>query len=130
MRRGSIVISRSGYGSEAWALKCFVPETGLERARGLEAFNGRGLMDDEAMVFVYDPPEVASIHMAAVSFPIDVVFVGADGRVTAIAEDIRPGSQSRWATHAALVLELRSGWWGSRGLDRQAMVGRLILGGA
>lgn len=99
------VVELYGRGTGPFAVRCLVPETLIERSRGLEALNGRGLMDDEGMLFFH----TASIHMAGVRFSIDIVFVRGNA-VVAIAEDVQPGSTIRWAADNDYVLEVRGGW--------------------
>lgn len=99
------MVELCGRGTGPFTLRCLVPETAVEQGRGLEALNGRGLMDDEAMLFL----GAEAIHMAGVRFPIDIVFVR-DNAIVAIAEDVQPGSTIRWAADNDYVLEVRGGW--------------------
>jgi uncharacterized membrane protein (UPF0127 family) len=57
-----------------------------------------------------------SIHMFFMRYPIDAVFVAADGTVTKIVEHLRPWRVVWWAGGARDCLELRAGTVGARGL--------------
>jgi uncharacterized protein len=50
-----------------------------------------------------------SIHMFFMRYPIDAVFVGADGRVTKVVENLRPWRVVWWAPGARDCLELPVG---------------------
>ena len=67
-----------------------VARTAAEQARGLA---GRaGLAPDAAMLFPIDPPRALSLWMKDTRMPLDMVFVGADGRIARIAPDRPPYS--------------------------------------
>jgi uncharacterized membrane protein (UPF0127 family) len=49
--------------------------------------------------------------MGTVSFPIDIIFVGGDGRVTKIVDNIDPGTRGSWGMpHTSAVIESAGGW--------------------
>jgi hypothetical protein len=50
-----------------------------------------------------------SIHMFFMRYPIDAVFVSAEGRVTKIAANLKPWRVVWWARGARDCLELRAG---------------------
>lgn len=50
-----------------------------------------------------------SIHMFFMRYPIDAVFVDANGRVTKVVPDLRPWRVVWWAPRARDCLELRAG---------------------
>ena len=50
-----------------------------------------------------------SIHMFFMRYAIDVVFVGKDGRVTRVAQNLKPWRVVWWARGARDCLELRAG---------------------
>lgn len=56
-----------------------------------------GLQDFEGMLFPYDTPRKVTYHMASVSFSIDILFVGSDGRITKIVDHVEPGSLGKWS---------------------------------
>lgn len=90
-------------------VRVLVADTSDERARGLQG--RRSLDPGEGMLFVFDDLEVRTFAMKEVTFPIDVVFIGADMRVTAI-ESLDPGDTRHVTGPAAsaYVLELPQGW--------------------
>jgi uncharacterized protein len=64
-----------------------------------------GLEADEGLWIERSP----SIHMFFMRFPIDAVFVGADGRVTKVVPDLKPWRVVWWARGARDCLELAAG---------------------
>lgn len=83
---------------------------GLQKHAGLQPYTG--------MAFPYDPPRKVSFHMADVSFPIDIAFVGSDSKVTKIVENAEPGTKEVWTMpHVALVVELPGGFCASKGIE-------------
>jgi uncharacterized membrane protein (UPF0127 family) len=78
-----------------------------KRVRGLQGF--RGLLAGEAALFSFDPPEKISFWMGTVSYSIDIIFVDAAGRVSAVYANLQPGSgelydsrsPSRWVVETA-----------------------------
>lgn len=99
----------------------------VETASGERAFSvevvrkekerNRGLMfrhemaNDHGMLFDYDPPQKISFWMKNTFIPLDIIFIGADGRVLNIAESTTPLSLERLpaAGEARGVLEINGG---------------------
>ncbi len=88
-----------------------------------DASRERGLMfrkelaDDQGMLFLFDEEGEHSFWMKNTLIPLDLIFVGADGRITGFVEraqplDLRPrsGGPSKW------VLEVPGGWVARRGI--------------
>ena len=88
-----------------------------------DASRERGLMfrkelsDDQGMLFLFDEEGEHSFWMKNTLIPLDLIFVGSDGRITGFVEraqplDLRPrsGGPSRW------VLEVPGGWVARRGI--------------
>ncbi len=70
-----------------------VVEVVRDRAGWARGLAGRpGLGPDEGMLFLYPLDRTPHIWMRGMRFPIDVVFVAADGRVVATARSLVPGS--------------------------------------
>lgn len=89
-------------------LTCLVPETEAEYRKGLEIT--AGLLDTEGMLFRYGPEaRDVFLHMAGVTFPLDVVFVK-EGAVTGICHDVQPATRGRMYSFAQMALELPGGW--------------------
>lgn len=91
------------------SLSCVVAETPSEHALGLQKHSS--LADGEGMFFLFERPRSPTFHMGDVRFPIDLMGVGADSRITKIVEDARPGSSERWMFHrVSAVIEVPAGW--------------------
>lgn len=98
-------------------LVCALARTAAEQAQGLQGHPG--LRDGEGMLFPFLPPRAASFHMGRVSFPIDLLFVGIDGRVAHVVHQALPGTRERWGyPSTAAVIETPGGW-----VERHARVG-------
>lgn len=86
-------------------------ETADERYTGLSEHESLG--PNEGMLFVYGDEAMRTYVMRSMSFPIDIVFVGADGRITQIhhapveadGEDL-----TKYKGVAQWVLEVPSNW--------------------
>jgi uncharacterized membrane protein (UPF0127 family) len=84
-------------------------ETQEARARGLMYVSE--LADDQAMIFVYDEPQVVSMWMKNTYLPLDMLFVDARGCIVSIAEHTRPLSTASIGSGSpvTLVVEIRGG---------------------
>lgn len=99
----------------------------IETAKGERTFTvevvreekdrNRGLMfrqemaESAGMLFDYDPPQQISFWMKNTFIPLDIIFIGADGRILNIAEKTTPLSLERLpaAGKARGVLEINGG---------------------
>ena len=77
--------------------------TSAQRRRGLL---GRSGLDSEEGIYIV-PCE--GIHTFRMKFPIDVAFLGKDGRVLAVHHSLKPNRISRIVLRAQGVLELSAG---------------------
>lgn len=77
--------------------------TSAQRRRGLL---GRSGLDPEEGIYIV-PCE--GIHTFRMKFPIDVAFLGKDGRVLAVHHSLKPNRISRIVLRAQGVLELSAG---------------------
>ncbi len=86
-----------------------VCDTTASRAKGLQGF--RQLEPDEAAFFVFQRAEPVSFWMGSVTFPIDIVFVGADRTVTRVYPYCRPASLDHYPSiePAKWVIETAAG---------------------
>ena len=86
-----------------------VAGTNEQQARGLMFRTGMG--PDEGMIFPHSPPRGASFWMKNTVIPLDIIFIGVDGRISNISADAEPYSleprSSQGLTTA--VLELNGG---------------------
>jgi uncharacterized membrane protein (UPF0127 family) len=89
--------------------RIWVAETDPQRMRGLMFV--KHLDDDQGMLFIYPQTQVISMWMKNTYIPLDMVFIGTDGRVTHIAANTTPHSLETVSskTPASAVLELKGG---------------------
>ena len=80
-----------------------------QQARGLMFRTAMGA--DEGMLFPMDPPRGASFWMRNTVIPLDLIFVGVDGRISNIAANAVPYDESplRSVGLVIAVLELNGG---------------------
>jgi uncharacterized membrane protein (UPF0127 family) len=99
---------------EAWRA-----ETPQTREQGFMFVEDRAVRPDQAMIFVYDPPQYVSMWMKNTLLPLDMLFVDAAGCVVRTVHDARPGSLDTIAAGApvALVVELKGGTTRALGID-------------
>lgn len=67
--------------------------------------------DGTGMLFLFNPPEAAAMWMRNTPASLDIVFIGADGHIQAIAEKTVPYSERRLTGQgdSAAVLEVAAG---------------------
>ena len=89
---------------DAW--RADTPQT---RAQGLMFV--RSLQPEQAMIFVYAPPQHVGMWMKNTLIPLDMLFVDADGCVVKVHERAEPGSLETIASDdpVVLVVELAGG---------------------
>jgi len=83
--------------------------TAAEQSRGL--MHRRRMERDAGMLFVHRSPEVALMWMKNTYIPLDMLFIGADGRIARIAERTVPESEATISSGVPViaVLELNGG---------------------
>ena len=88
------------------------PET---RATGL--MNRFSLQTDHGMLFVFESPQPLAFYMKNTYVPLSIAFVDSRGKILNI-EDMRPLDEtSHWSKGPALyAIEMRQGWFASRGI--------------
>lgn len=92
-------------------VKVSIADTPKSRERGLSGQAGLGR--DEGMLFVFPEDGRHSFWMKDMRFPIDIVWLSADGRVITIAPDVSPDTYPRSfvpAAPARYVVELPAGF--------------------
>jgi uncharacterized membrane protein (UPF0127 family) len=91
-------------------------ETPQARAQGLMFV--RSLQPEQAMIFVYGPPQYVDMWMKNTLIPLDMLFVDANGCVVKVHERAKPGSLETIGSDApvVLVVELAGGVAGALGL--------------
>ena len=107
---------------EAWRAESFAA-----RAQGLMFVKDSEMQPDQAMIFIYDPPQQVSMWMKNTLLPLDMLFVDERGCVTRTHENARPGSLATIASGSPIVLvvELKAGTIAARGIGRGDRVVRL-----
>lgn len=86
-----------------------VARSGPEQARGLMFRTAMGA--NEGMIFPMDPPRAAAFWMRNTVIPLDLLFVGVDGRISNIAANAVPYDERPLASVGLVkaVLELNGG---------------------
>ena len=86
-----------------------VARTPEEQAQGL--MNRNAVPPDRGMIFPYDPPAQVSFWMKNTLVPLDMIFIGADGKVGRIAANTTPMSLDPVASidPVSAVLEIAGG---------------------
>ncbi|MGB9042141.1 MAG: DUF192 domain-containing protein [Pseudolabrys sp.] len=89
-----------------------------ERALGL--MFRRSLPENSGMLFIYDPPQPATMWMKNTLIPLDMVFISSDARVHRIESNAEPFSETLIPSDGDVVgvLELNGGEAGKIGLRR------------
>lgn len=80
-----------------------------QRTRGL--MGRRFMPEDRGMLFLFDRPQIISMWMKNTYIPLDMVFVGQDGRVVSIAANAEPFSEAIVSSSgpAVAVVEINGG---------------------
>lgn len=95
-----------------------VATTDQERALGL--MFRRSLPENSGMLFIYDPPQPATMWMKNTLIPLDMVFISAEGKVHRIESNTEPFSTTVIPSEGEVVgvLELNAGEADKIGLKR------------
>ena len=93
-------------------------ETPQQREQGLMFVRSMGA--DEAMIFVYDPPQYVAMWMKNTFLPLDMLFADEHGCVVTIKERARPQSLDTIAAdgRVVLVVELNAGTVAQRAIRK------------
>ena len=115
MRRETITLTTQ---SGPQAISAEIAVTGPEQEQGL-MFRSR-MGDDQGMLFVYPKPQLITMWMRNTYISLDMVFIGADGRIGRVEENTEPLSERVIASGelAQSVLELKAGTARRLGLMR------------
>jgi hypothetical protein len=99
-------------------------DTPQARAQGLMFV--RSLQPEQAMIFVYTPPQHVGMWMKNTLIPLDMLFVDAHGCVVKVHEQAEPGALETIASDdpVVLVVELAGGVASSLGLRAGDRVAR------
>ncbi|MXP48405.1 DUF192 domain-containing protein [Altererythrobacter luteolus] len=94
---------------ETFQFSVEVARTSAEQAQGLMFRTELG--PNEGMIFPRNPPDIASFWMRNTPLPLDIIFVGVDGKIMNIAANTVPYSLESVsaAGQTSLVLEIPGG---------------------
>ena len=106
----------------------WLADTPQRQAQGLMFV--RSLPADRGMLFVHREPRAISMWMKNTYIPLDMVFIGADGRIQQIVEQTTPHSLDliRSEAPARAVLEIAGGEARKLGLHAGQLVKHPALG--
>lgn len=104
-------------GGRAYPFTVEVARTPTEQSCGL--MRRQRLAADEGMLFAYEPAQPAYMWMANTVIPLDMLFVGADGRILHLVERTEPLSLRPVGTDRAVraVVEVPGGTVARLGID-------------
>jgi hypothetical protein len=110
---------------EAWRA-----ETPQTREQGFMFVEDREVRSDQAMVFIYDPPQYVAMWMKNTLLPLDMLFVDEHGCVVTVKQNAQPGSLATIESRVPvlLVVELKAGTIAAQGMAIGDRVLRLDAG--
>lgn len=96
-------------GTKSHAFQVEIARTGEQQSRGLMFREQLG--PNEGMIFPYNPPRNAGFWMKDTPLPLDIIFIGPDGRIMNIAANTQPQSTDTVYSDgpASLILEIPGG---------------------
>ena len=110
---------------EAWRA-----ETPQTREQGFMFVEDREVLPDQAMIFIYDPPQYVAMWMKNTLLPLDMLFVDERGCVVTIKQNAKPGALATIESRVpvVLVVELKAGTVAAQGIAVGDRVLRLDAG--
>jgi len=110
---------------EAWRA-----ETPQTREQGFMFVEEREVRSDQAMIFIYDPPQYVAMWMKNTLLPLDMLFVDQRGCIVTIKQNAKPGSLAQIVSRVptVLVVELKAGTVAAQGIAVGDRVLRLDAG--
>lgn len=98
------------------AVSVEIARTGAERAKGL--MHRRQLAPDAGMLFLFEATAEHPFWMKNTLIPLDIIFIGEDGRVQGVLARAVPGDLSARSAGGAsrYVLEVNGGWAEAHGV--------------
>lgn len=94
------------------------------QVRGLNGHQSLGMY--EGMIFPQEQPRRVAFHMDQVVFPIDMIFVASDSRISKIVENVEPGQPGQWGMpHVLAVIEVNGGFCAAHDIQVGSEVGQL-----
>ncbi|MFA1610242.1 DUF192 domain-containing protein [Halobellus rubicundus] len=129
--RTTVAVVDADTGETLASVDARVADTFQKRYTGLSDTDSLG--PNEGMLFVHDAEERHAYVMREMAFPLDIVFIGADGRITQIhhaelpPEGTSDSELTRYAGRGQYVLEVPYNYTVDRGIeigDRVEIAGR------
>ncbi|WP_435196729.1 DUF192 domain-containing protein [Natronomonas sp. EA1] len=107
-------------GTELGAVRVAIADTFQKRYTGLS--ETESLPENRGMLFTYDEEGNHTYVMRGMDFGIDIVYIGADGRITTIHHAPEPpegadGNEFRYPGRGQYVLEVNYNWTTRRGIE-------------
>jgi len=109
------VTASDANGTELATVEVRVADTAAKRYTGLSDTDS--LAPDEGMWFVHPEEGRQAYVMRGMSFPLDIVFVDANGTVTRVVHADVEGTDAPYEARAKYVLEVERGWANRTGLE-------------
>ena len=118
--RTTVTVVDGETGEELCRVEAAIADDSSMRYTGLSETDD--LPDDRGMLFSYDSERELTYVMRNMSFPLDIVFVRADGTIDSVHERRAPeagenGESIRASGEARYVLEVNRGWTADRGVE-------------
>jgi Uncharacterized conserved protein len=110
----TVTIEDSDTGKQLSTATVRVADTTYKQYVGLSETDS--LADDEGMLFVHDTPGEHAYVMRGMSFPIEIIFIGADGEITTIHR-AQPGDDDQFEGRGQFVLEVPVGFTDDNGIS-------------
>lgn len=125
VQRQALSVETAG-GSRSFRVEVVREEA--DRNRGL--MYRRSMADSHGMLFDYDPPQAVGFWMKNTYIPLDIIFVGPDGRIIRIAERTVPFSLEHIPSGGVArgVLEINGGLSRKLGIRAGDLVRHRIFG--
>jgi uncharacterized protein len=110
------IVHRDGHSEHRYRFDVWIADTEERAEQGLMFV--RDLPDSRGMVFPIEPPRIEEMWMKNTYIELDMLFVGADGRVVKIIARARPLSLQTLSSEQVVgaVVELKGGEAGRLGL--------------
>ncbi|MFA9516638.1 DUF192 domain-containing protein [Halopenitus sp. H-Gu1] len=112
--RTTVEIEDGDTGERLATVEVRIADTQTKRYTGLS--ETESLDPDEGMLFIHDEPGSYAYVMRNMSFPIDIVFINADGTISTI-HSAEADSDARYEGQGQYVLEVRYGYMADHGIE-------------
>lgn len=97
-------------------LVCEIADSERTQTVGLQKY--ASMPEGYGMAFLFEQPKTATFHMGTVPFPIDIMFVGPDSRISRIVKYAEPGTREKWGMpRVSMVLEANAGFCDENGVE-------------